>query len=175
MVEQAVMLGDDFAELYRQYLPRVLNYVRMRVGDEPLAQDLTAATFERAFAKRGQLRDQDAFTGWLFRIARNEVAQHYRRQGGRGGQVDLAAAYSLPDDGPLPEEEALRRQELAVLLAAVQRLSAREQEIIRLRFVAGLTNRSIAQAMRLSESNVAVILYRAIRRLRATLSVEEGR
>jgi len=169
------MLSDDFGVLYRQYLPRVLNYVRMRVGDEPLAQDLTAATFERAFAKRGQLRDHDAFAGWLFRIARNEVAQHYRRQGGRGEQVDLAAAYGVPAEGPLPEEEALKQQELAVLLAAVQRLSTREQEIIGLKFVAGLTNRAIARAMRLSEGNVAVILYRAIRRLRATLSVEEVR
>ena len=167
------MLGDDFAILYRQYLPRVLNYVRMRVGDEPLAQDLTAATFERAFAKRGQLRDHQAFAGWLFRIARNEVAQHYRRQGKRGAQVDLAAAYGVAADGPLPEEEALKQRELAVLLAAVERLSTREQEIIRLKFVAGLTNRSIAKAMRLSESNVAVILYRAIRRLRATLPAEE--
>jgi len=167
------MLGDDFAILYRQYLPRVLNYVRMRVGDEPLAQDLTAATFERAFAKRGQLRDHQAFAGWLFRIARNEVAQHYRRQGKRGAQVDLAAAYGVAAGGPLPEEEALKQRELAVLLAAVERLSTREQEIIRLKFVAGLTNRSIAKAMRLSESNVAVILYRAIRRLRATLPAEE--
>jgi RNA polymerase sigma-70 factor (ECF subfamily) len=169
------MLGEDFERLYARYLPRVLNYVRVRVGDEALAQDLTAATFERAFTKRGQLRDPDAFAGWLFRIARNEVAQYYRRQGRRGAELDLDGASGIPSDGPLPEEEALRQQELAVLLAAVGRLSQREQELIRLKFVAGLTNRSIAKTMRLSESNVAVILYRAMRRLRATLSAEEDR
>lgn len=168
------MRGEEFAELYRQYLPRVLNYVRLRVGDESLAQDLTAGTFERAFAKRGQLRNQDAFGGWLFRIARNELAQHFRRHGGSRGQVDLAAALSVPDGDPQPDEETAIRQELAELVEAVATLSEREQEIIRLRFVAGLTNRAIAKVLGLGESNVAVIQFRAIRRLRDRLRDRPG-
>jgi RNA polymerase sigma-70 factor (ECF subfamily) len=167
------MRADDFAELYRQYLERVLNYMRVRVGDEALAQDLTAATFERAFAKQGQLRDPSAFAGWLFRIARNELAQHFRRESGRGGQLSLAAAWAVPDGDPLPEDAAAKREELMDLMAAVTGLSEREQEIIRLRFVAGLTNRSIAKVLRVTEGNVAVILYRAIRKLRKRLGVGE--
>ncbi|MDH7487640.1 MAG: sigma-70 family RNA polymerase sigma factor [Anaerolineae bacterium] len=165
------MRSDDFAELYRQYLPRVLNYMRLRVADEALAQDLTAATFERAFANRRQLRDPEAFAAWLFRIARNELGQHHRRWSRRGAQVPLEAALSMPDGDPLPEEEAAQRQELAELLAAVAELAEREQEIIGLRFVAGLTNRAIAKVLRLSESNVAVILYRAVRKLRSRLVI----
>jgi RNA polymerase sigma-70 factor (ECF subfamily) len=167
------MAGDDFVGLYRQYLPRVLNYIRLRVADDVLAQDLTAETFERAFAKRGQLRDPDAFAGWLFRIARNQVAQHFRRRSRRGGHLDLDAANGVAHGDPLPEEEAVKQQELGELLAAVARLSEREQEIIRLKFVAGLTNRTIAKMMKLSEGNVAVILYRAIRKLRQRLGVGE--
>ena len=52
---------------------------------------------------------------------------------------------------------------------ALVQLSDREQEIIRLRFVAGLTNRAIAKSMGLREGNVAVILFRALRKLRRTL------
>jgi len=167
------MRGENFTELYRQYLPRVLNYMRLRVDDEALAQDLTAATFERAFAKRSQLRDPDAFAAWLFRIARNELGQYFRRWSRRGAHVSLTAALGVPDDDPLPEEEAAKRQELAEMLTAVAELSEREQEIIRLKFVGGLTNRAIAKVLRLSESNVAVILYRAIRKLRGRLGVGE--
>lgn len=163
------MRGDDFAELYRHYLTRVLNYMRLRVDDEALAQDLTAATFERAFARRGQLRDPEAFAAWLFRIARNELGQYYRRQSNRSAQVPLEAVFSVADNDPLPEEEATRRQELAELLAAVVELSEREREIIGLKFVARLSNRAIAKVLRLSEGNVAVILYRAVRKLRARL------
>jgi len=44
--------------------------MRLRVDDEALAQDLTAATFEQALAHLDQLRSPEAFGGWLFRIAR---------------------------------------------------------------------------------------------------------
>jgi len=165
------MQGEDFAALYRAYLQRVLNYMRTRVGDEALAADLTAATFERAFAKRRQLRNSDAFAAWLFRIARSELAQHYRRRNRRDSFEALADVEGLTSDDPVPGEAVARSEELEQLLNALELLSMREREIIRLRFVAGLTNRSIAKVMRLSESNVAVILFRSIRKLRRILDV----
>jgi RNA polymerase sigma-70 factor (ECF subfamily) len=77
-----------------------------------------------------------------------------------------------PDDAPPVEAQAERSEELARLLAAVRTLSDREQEIIGLKFLGGLKNRQIGQAMGLRAGHVAVILYRAIRRLRDLL--EEG-
>ena len=53
------------------------------------------------------------------------------------------------------------------------RLSDREQDLIALKFAAGLTNRRIAEMTGLSQNNVGVILYRAVRRLRAKLSTKE--
>ena len=59
------------------------------------------------------------------------------------------------------------------LLAALARLSDRERDLIGLKFAAGLTNRHIAKLADLRESNVGVILYRAMRRLRVELSAKE--
>lgn len=160
---------NEFAARYRDYLPRVLNFIRLRVPDEAVAQDLTAATFEQAFRKIGQLRSADAFAGWLFAIARNEVGQYYRR---RSPDLSLDSLLDLPLAGEAPDDWAERREELASVLAAVAQLPPREQEILSLKFAAGLTNREIAQAMGLSDSNVGVILFRAIRRLRALLGVQ---
>jgi RNA polymerase sigma factor (sigma-70 family) len=143
--------------------------MRLRVDDGALAQDLTAATFERALAHLDQLRSPEAFGGWLFRIARNELAGHYRR---RRAHVSLEVVADQPDDGPSIEVRAERGEELARLLAAVRTLSDREQEIIGLKFLGGLKNQQIGQAMGLRAGHVAVILYRAIRRLRDLL--EEG-
>ena len=140
--------------------------MRLRVDDEALAQDLTAATFERALAHLDQLRSPGAFGGWLFRIARNELAQYYRR---RRAHVPLEAVADRPD-GALPVEAQVGRSEdLARLLAAVRTLSEREQEIIGLKFLGGLNNRQIGQVMDLRAGHVAVILYRAIRQLRDLL------
>jgi RNA polymerase sigma-70 factor (ECF subfamily) len=63
----------------------------------------------------------------------------------------------------------MRRQELARLQGVLSTLSEREQEIIRLKFGAGLGNQEIAKVMRLRAGHVAVILYRALRKLRAQL------
>jgi RNA polymerase sigma-70 factor (ECF subfamily) len=158
--------GDNYADLYRQYLPRIHNYVRLRVESEALAQDLTAAAFERAIARQHTLRNPDAFGAWLFRIARNVVAGHYR---GHKPTVALEAAAGRPAPGRSPADEVLHQEELARMRAALATLSAREQEIIRLKFGGGLGNQEIGKVMRLRAGNVAVFLVRALRKMRARL------
>lgn len=157
---------DDCADRYGQYLPRILNYIRLRVDDEAVAQDLTAAVFERAVSKQHTLRCREAFGAWLFKIARNVVAGYYRR---RQPNVPLeraadqrAQALSLP-------EAMMRRQELEKMLEALSSLSEREQEIIRLKFAAGLGNQEIGKVVRLGAGHVAVLQHRALRKLRTIL------
>ena len=136
--------------------------------DEAIAQDLTSNAFEQAYRKMGQLRDDQAFGGWLFRIARNEVGQYYRR---RKPQASLDSLLELSAPGESPWEAAARREELGAVLDALSELSAREQEILALKFAGGLSNREIASAMDLTDSNVGVIVYRAIRKVRHRLGV----
>lgn len=161
--------SDDIAELYRHYLPRILNYVRLRVEDEDLAQDLTAAVLERAVSRGHTLRKPEAFGAWLFRIAHNEVAGYYRR---RRTTVPLEWAADQPGPDPSPPEVLLRQEELQRLRTALAALSAREQEVIRLKFGGGLSNGEIAAVLHLRAGHVAVILYRALRKLRVCLEKE---
>lgn len=161
--------SDDYAELYRQYLPRILNYVRFRVDGEDQAQDLTAAVFERAVAKQHTLRQRGAFGAWIFRIARNVVAGYYR---GRRPTVPLDAIGGQVSDQASPPEAVMHHEELARVQEALKTLSDREQEIIRLKFGGGLGNQEIAQIVRLRAGHVAVILHRALRKLRDRLAQE---
>ena len=161
--------ADDYADLYRQYLPRILNYVRLRVDGEDLAQDLTAAVFERAVSRQHTLRQRGAFGAWIFQIARTTVAGYYRQRQ-PAVALELADEKQAPD--PSPPEAVMRRQELDRLRAALSTLSQREQEIIRLKFGGGLGNQEIAKVLRLRAGHVAVILYRALRKLRVRLEEE---
>lgn len=156
----------DLVERYKEYLPRVLNYIRLWVDDEDVAQDLTAAVFERAVAQLHTLRSEEAFGAWLFRIARHIVVDYYRRH---RTNLPLDEVVDEPSPDPSPEAQVLQADEVARLLDALATLSAREQEIIRLRFVAGLKNREIAELLGLTETNVAVILFRALRKLRQVI------
>ncbi len=159
--------NEQFATLYREFLPRVLNYLRLRVGDEALAEELTASTFAQAFAKRHQLRQPGAFPGWLFRIARSQLAQHFRRRPEPALAYDFLTAWPAP--GLSPEDALAQQQRTAALLQALRCLPPREQEILQLKFVAGLTNLQIAAACDLTPTNVGVIVFRALRKLRTLL------
>lgn len=60
----------DFEEVYKQELPRIFNFFRYRFGDDAVAEDLTADTFEKAWRNRDRYkRDLSAFSTWLFTIA----------------------------------------------------------------------------------------------------------
>jgi RNA polymerase sigma-70 factor (ECF subfamily) len=167
-MESGLLVGgvDETSDLYRQYLPRILNYIRLRVDGEDLAQDLTSAVFERAISRQHTLRKPEAFGAWLFRIARTTVAGYYR---GRRPTVPLDLAEDREAPNLSPPEVLMQRQEYARVRQALSALSDREQEIVRLKFAGGLGNQEIARVLRLRAGHVAVILYRALRKLRARL------
>jgi len=172
LVARATAEPAAFAAIYDHYFPRVYNYVRYRVRDAETADDVTAQVFERALVSVGSYRPERApFSAWLFAIARNAVNDHLRTQR-RHRWLSLEVLRDHASAGPQPEEIAIHSETYTELLSAVARLSDRERDLIALKFGAGLTNRRIAKLTGLSESNVGVILYRTVRRLRAELSAQ---
>jgi RNA polymerase sigma-70 factor (ECF subfamily) len=162
----------DWGAAYQEYLPRVYNFFWYRLSDESLAEDLTAATFEKAWRGRGRFRrDLSAFSTWLFTIARNVAADHFRR---RGPEIPLEAVREQPDPASL-EETVQRDQDFAQLSSILSQLPARECELIAFKYGAGLNNREIARLTRLSESNVGTILNRTIEKLRMQMEVDHER
>jgi RNA polymerase sigma-70 factor, ECF subfamily len=158
----------DFAALYQAELPRIYNFFRYRVGDGPQAEDLTSETFEKAWRKRHHYRrDLSAFSTWLYTIARNVAVDYYRKH---RVEAPLEAVAGLSDEqtgAESLEEVAARRADIERLPILLARLSDRDRELVALRYGAGLTNRTIAGLTGLRESNVGVILHRALQQLRA--------
>jgi RNA polymerase sigma-70 factor (ECF subfamily) len=159
----------DWDALYAEQLPRVYNYLRFRVGDPSVAEDLASVTFEKAWVARHRYRrDLAAFGTWLQVIARNVAIDHLRA---RRPHVPLEAAAEVAgNDDPVAEAE--RHAEFEKLARLLDRLPERERELVALKYGAGWTNRAIARAVSLSESNVGTILHRTIQALRA--GWEEG-
>ena len=154
----------DFAALYQAELPRIYNFFRYRLGDGPLAEDLTSETFEKAWKNRERYRrDLAAFSTWLFTIARRVATDRYRRP---HTEVSIDDISPLADE-TTPEGVAEERDEFARLSALLARLPERERELVALKYGAGFTNRAIARLTGLSESNVGTILHRATQQLRA--------
>jgi len=166
---------DRFAERYRQYFPRVFAFVYGRVQNAQVAEDLVSEVFERAFLKAASLRNAEAFGTWLFTIARNVVNSHGRKLAREQTNPDPEVLSTIASSQASVESQILQREEVASLLAYVRRLSQREQEIIALKFDAGLANKQIADIVGVSEVNVRVILYRALRKLRDMLAANAAK
>ena len=158
--------AETFTELYEHYLPKVFRYISYRVGDMDLAEDLTSVVFEKALTKIDSYRSNKAsFSTWLMTVARNTVIDHYRVKS-RKLTISIEETLEIASEEASPEEEVIRKEELQRLGTYLRELSQQEREIISLKFGAELTNRQIAQVVRLSESNIGTILYRAICKLR---------
>jgi len=157
--------SDTFAERYHQYFPRVFAYVYGRVHNVHTTEDLVADVFERAYLKAGSLRNEEAFSTWLFTIARNVIISHGRKHG-RETIVDPDVMKEIAPARASIETEVLQREQLEAVSEVLSSFPQREQDIVSLKFDAELSNMQIAQIMDLSEANVRVILFRTLRKLR---------
>lgn len=162
----------DWAATYEELLPKVYHYFCLRIGDRLEAEDLTAATFERAWRDRERYqKDLGTFTNWLFGIARHVSITHFR-QNKQGQEITERD----PTEASRPTEEtATVREEFERLASMLASLAEREREIFSLKYGAQFTNRSIARILGITESNVGTILHRIVSQLRAQWEHENER
>src|SRR5918994_199164 len=159
-----VTAEPDWEEVYAEQLPRVLNFFRYRLGKTADVEDLTARTFEKAWrARHGYRRDLAGFATWLLTIARNVAIDHFRARQ-RYEPLDVAAV--VPASDHTPEQHAVHQSEAQRLAPLLATLEPRQRELIAMKYGADMTNRAIAHATGLSESNVGTILHRAVETLR---------
>lgn len=165
---------EAFGVLYTRYLPRIHGFVLRRCGDRHLADDLTAVVFERAWAGIGRVEVGAAGLGpWLYRIAANELATHYRRNSRKERALDRLAR--APITGVEDPADAFGlRSDIDAVRAALGRIPPRHQEVIALRYLAGLSPQETASAMDTTPQVIAALLHRALGSLERALQREVG-
>lgn len=157
-----------FIEAYERYYTKLFAYVYSRVGNVELAKDLTAEVFEKAYVKGHSVREAAAYTTWLFMIAKNVVIGHYRRQKRENnGLTKVKDSLWLSERQPDPEKGALHGEEVSNLMRHLRKLSGRDQELLALKFEGELSYAEISRVLKLSEVNVRVSIFRALKRLRS--------
>ena len=158
----------DWQRHYNELLPKVFRFFWFKVGDRSLSEDLAAATFEKAWKSRERFReDLGEFDGWVFGIARNVVSDHFRSQKPQENFDEPC----LASPSRQIENEVEKLDDFARLQQIVITLDSRERDLISYKYGAELTNRQIAHLTGLSESNVGVILFRAVEKLRSQWKV----
>ncbi len=164
MVERAQHDPQAFPPLYRLYLPRVYGYIAYRVGNKQDAEDLTAEVFMKVVQALPsfEYRGDGAFAAWIFRIAHNQIAVHYRQQQTRVIDSSLDDLPEIRSKSPSPDQSLQQKERFARLRQIITTLSPRRQEIVTLRFFGELKNKEIAVVLGIDERTVASHLSRAI-------------
>ena len=151
-----------FEALYRSSRDDVFAYVAGLLHDRAAAEDVTATAFERAYRRASSFDPRRGTRrAWLFGIARNAALDELRRR----RRLTELTTEPVADEPSTDEaaDVALRR---AALREALAKLSARERELVALKFFAGLSTAEIASVISVGERAAAMRIHRTIQKLR---------
>lgn len=161
--------GDEAAlrTLYDRYLDRVFRFAVGLVRQPEEAEEIVEEAFLQAFRCARDYRGDGAFSGWLFRIARNLCMDRLRR--GRG--LRLLSLEGLEGEWERGEGEEDREPLLRLAVQeALSQLATDHRVVLMMRDVEGLTNREAAEAMGRSASATKSLHFRARQALRDALA-----
>ena len=157
-----------FESLYSSFSPEIYAYFKRRT-DVASAQDGTADTFLVAWRRLHDIPDGARALPWLYGVARRVLANQRRSRGRLGRLVDrLASLAAQPSTSP--ESAVVRKLEDEELMGAVHRLSAAQQELLRLATWEELPHSDIATLLGCTPHAVDQRIYRATKRLARDLA-----
>ena len=162
---------EAFAQLYESYFDKIYRYMILRVGKTAEAEDMTQQVFVRAYKSIPSFKWKGVpFSAWLFRIARNLVIDHVRKEK-KKPTVPFEESLVASDSNPHLEVE--RRMDIEQLVSATKRLTEAQREVIGLRFAAGLSIAEVSGAMGKTVGAVKALQHSAIVALRRMMLAGE--
>ena len=159
-------------QLLRRYQNQIYAFVFGMLKEKHDAEDVVQETFTKALAHLDSYTERHQFKAWLFRIARNEAVTIIRR---RKRTVLQESPYAISDDDPFqpmnqePRQVLERREALAALDSALERLPSAEKEVVVLRLKAEVPFKEIASIMNCSINTVLGRMHNAKKRLKQLL------
>ena len=151
-------MDDGFEEAFDRLYPRAFSLARRMLGDTAAAEDVAAEAMARAYARWPRVSALPHRDGWLLRVAANLAIDRMRRR--------------TPDVLPQPAPQFEDGVDLRLALnAALLTLAPRQRQAIALRYLGGLSDREVAEAMGISLGSVKTHIHRGIAGLRTRMGM----
>jgi RNA polymerase sigma-70 factor (ECF subfamily) len=159
IVRQAIDGNQSaFTQIYDAYFDTIYRYIYFRVKNQGEAEDLTQEVFIKALNGISSYKvGKTPFASWLFRIAHNQVIDYVRKTG-KHKMTALEEAYGVAgNEDPVAATE--QKSEIEELNMAIAGLPPAQQEVISLRFIAGLPIADVAKILGKSEGTVKALQF----------------
>ena len=165
-MDYAITTEQGFERMYREYFPKIYNYIFYRLLSREETEDIVSEVFIKV-AKNAHTFDENkaSFKTWIFRIAKNALIDHYKTKRDIASiddeQADIVISVDFEE-----QLEQISDEKRKVIYNELYKLNERERKIICYKFFEGYTNRQIAMIMEMNESTVGTVLSRTLKKLR---------
>jgi RNA polymerase sigma factor (sigma-70 family) len=160
-------LGEQaFQSFYQQNLGPIYRFVYSKVGNRQEAEDLTSQIFIKAIRGIDNTRNPHSVRSWLFQVARTTIADYWQAFYHKATS-SLDALLEAGWEGPAENEDASFEASSGAadhVQRLLQELPERDREVLTCRFLLGLSTRETAARMGLTEGNVRILQFRALKR-----------
>jgi RNA polymerase sigma-70 factor (ECF subfamily) len=182
--DAAIMLraaaGDEaaFSYLAEKYHRPIIHFLFRMVRNQAIAEELAQDVFLRVYRSRESYRAEAKFTTWLYRIATNLAVNHARdtrhERAARNVYLDApdeetGTTPDVADGGLSAEQSLLRAERMKAIRTHVMALPERQRVAVLMHKYQGMDYREIGEVLKLSESAVKSLLFRAYQTLRDKL------
>jgi len=151
--------------LYERHSKMLFGFFYRITADTDVSEDLVQNVFERIIKFRRQFRGEGKFTSWMYSIARNELADHFKKQrryARKNRSIDWKD--DIADSGL--KEKLEKEHQLKLVEEALNRLSLDKRELLVLSRYQGLKYKEISDIYNATEGSIKVKIFRALNDLR---------
>ena len=158
-------LRENFSKIYDQYVTKIYRFIYLKVSSQEAAEDLSSEVFVRTWETyRSESTKIENIQAYLYQIARNVVADHYRARKIRTVSVEETAEIVDPADSL--QGQAVLNLEMDRIQKALATIQGDYQDLIIWRYLDELSVPEIAQITGKTEENVRVGIHRALQALK---------
>ena len=155
---------QEFQSFYQENLNLIYRYIYSKVGNREVAEDLTSQIFIKAVRSVDAERGPQSMQKWLFQVARTTIADYWRAYY-RASVSSLEELLDTGWEGPLEEETVVASDAPSERVQRIlQALPPQYREVLTCRFLLNLSIKETALHMGLTEANVKVLQFRALKR-----------
>lgn len=170
-IEAAKKDPRRFGVIYEKYYRQIFLFVYKRIGEDEVTGDVVSQVFMKAMASLEKYEYRGVpFSAWLYRIASNEVNQHFRNaKGDRTVSIEktqIDRVLGMVDEGTADDHT---EHYTKVMLETLTELDAEDVQLIELRFFEDMAFKDVAFIMGITENNAKVRVYRILERLKKKL------
>ena len=156
-----------YSELMSLYWARIEKFFSLKLTSKEDVEDLSIATFSKAFDKLGSYNDSFAFSTWIQTIANNTLIDFFRKKEQKTISIDEekeddeSPGIDIVDVSLDPEDNLIQKQKNKHIASLVHRLKPHYRELIIMRYLDELSYAEIAQKLDMPLGSVKAKLFRA--------------